>query len=173
MEGHFPGTYLDWGDSLFFWKIDQAFFAAHRLTNDDTGVMPMGDVVCHIRYAARVLGRNPAFTAMVVLVLALGIGVKTAVFSVVYSVLLKPLPYRDPGRLVVALHEGRFPVSPAGMKLPNPPKGPVRKYRTSTASGRTSGSNSILIASVCCATEQTARATPRSTAQAKAGGHLM
>ena len=73
----------------------------------------MGDVVCAIRYAARVLRRNAAFTAMVVLVLALGIGVNTAVFSVVYSVLLKPLPYRDPGRLVVALHEGRFPVSPA------------------------------------------------------------
>ncbi len=53
-----------------------------------------------LRYALRVLGRSPGFAATVILTLALGIGVNSALFSVIHNVLLKPLPYPDPERLV-------------------------------------------------------------------------
>jgi putative ABC transport system permease protein len=73
----------------------------------------MTDVMRDLRLAIRGLRRNAAVTVAAVVVLAAGIGANTAVFSAVYAILLKPLPYHDPSRLVVALHEGRYPVSPA------------------------------------------------------------
>jgi hypothetical protein len=56
----------------------------------------MGD----LRYSLRVLLRRPAFSGMVVGILALGIGANTAVFSLIYGILLRPFPYREPDRLV-------------------------------------------------------------------------
>src|SRR4051812_4344430 len=72
-----------------------------------------------LRYGVRLLARRPAYTAIVVLTLAIGIGATTAVLSVINGVLLQPLPYPDAARLVTVWENDRlnlkprYPVAPA------------------------------------------------------------
>ena len=61
----------------------------------------MPNVLRDVLFGLRLLGKNPAFTAVAVLTLALGIGANTAIFSVVYGTLLEPLPYHDAEQLVM------------------------------------------------------------------------
>ncbi|HEV3486909.1 MAG TPA: hypothetical protein VG106_15970, partial [Vicinamibacterales bacterium] len=70
----------------------------------------MRTVLADLRYAWRVVSRTPSFAIAVVSVLALGIGATTALFSIVNAVLLRPLPFEEPERLVRI-----FTKTPAGV----------------------------------------------------------
>src|SRR5438128_11497047 len=76
-----------------------------REARASSGCTRLEQLARDVRYAVRQIRRNPAFSAIAILTLALGIGVTTAMFSAVDAVLIRPLPYVDAGRLVMIWDE--------------------------------------------------------------------
>ena len=116
-----------------FGDIDQVNAACRALgrqrDNDMRRTEYLAELTQDVTFALRQLLKNPGFTAVAVLTLALGIGGTTAIFSAVYAVVLQPLPLRDPARLVVVSESTRVcrrRCRPATTPMPRPACPPSR-----------------------------------------------
>ena len=68
----------------------------------------METLIRDLRFALRTMARKPAFTSMALIIIALGIGANTAIFSLVRAVILRPLPFKEPDRLVMVWEDASF-----------------------------------------------------------------
>lgn len=95
---------------------------AHLGPSTRTTAMTLESIAADVRLALRQARRTPGFAAMVIATLAIGIGANSAICSTVYTVLIKPLPYQEPDRLVAVwsnatkLADENYPVSPANFE---------------------------------------------------------
>ncbi len=104
----------------------------------------MDSFAADLRYAVRLLRKSPAFALVAIATLALGIGATTAIFSTVDAVLIRRLPFAEPGRLVMVWEEASFVGVPRNTPAPGNYYDWIRRSRSFSAMAATRGSSSSL-----------------------------